>query len=311
MSAVRIPGGDIWWIDEVGTWHAAGGGYAERFPDCRLLDLTQHQGPWFKEMGMIKVAKLNGVIDIQWDLNHASPLAVRSMFDFLLVYETPGSDQVPVALQYFFGAWNSEYYPSTGEALNRIVDLAACEGYEADECITIANVALENIDDSHKRIIAAYDLWCHANGTMHDEITDEIDAIMQYAILYRPDAYGERFIIKEAGAGCYAAAVLGTDWHTKARGMPTEACYSDETFEAALCQDYPYVMKSGALRLDHIRAFFHLDGDDPIWVNYERLLLPWKSAAGSPLLMCCAEQSQELSVDFLDIAVGSNVLQRG
>jgi len=35
-------------------------------------------------------------------------------------------------------------------------------------------------------------------------------------------------------------------------------------------------------------------------LNYERLLLPWRTHAGGPLLMCCSEASQDLDVDFLD-----------
>ncbi len=306
--AVRIPEAEVWWIDETGTWHAADATYADRFPDCTFQNLTQFQGPWFKELGMIKVAKLGGMIDIQWDVRHASPEAVRSMFNYLLTFEAPGSRGFHVGLKYFFGAWNSEMFPTPGEALDRIAELSACEGLEADESITIANVSLDNIGDNDIEIHYAYMVWQESKGCIGNVGSDDLDRLKRRSFSMRPDVHGEKFVIVDAGEDSLSAALLGADWPEVALGMTPQNCFSDEDYECEMCQDYPTVIKSGVPRLDHVRAFIHLTGDDPIWLNYERLLLPWTTAAGGPLLMCCSEASQHLEVEFLDAVVAQDTI---
>ncbi|MBT3556277.1 MAG: hypothetical protein HN644_06940 [Rhodospirillales bacterium] len=300
MDAVSIPNAKVWWIDDAGAWHEANNSYAERFPDCTLPELTQRQGPLFRELGMIKVAQIGGVVDIQWDVRQASQEAVRSMFYFLLAYETPGSGNFLVTLRYFFGAWNSERFPTTQEALDRISELSACESFEADESITIANVALDHIDESHTDIAWAYTVWRKADGFFKNVPEGDLERLKSRTFSMRPDALGKHFIIVDAGNHSLSVALLGQDWPRLAVGTTPQHCFSDEDYEAAMSEDYAGVMRSGVPKLDHVRAFVHLSGDDPIWLNYERLLLPWRTHAGGPLLMCCSEASQDLDVDFLD-----------
>jgi len=301
---LRLLDATVWWVDEQGAWHAADARYARRFPDCATPNITQHQSPMFTHLGMVKVARLAGVLDIQWDIREASEEALRSVFHFLLTYETPGARTSAVALRYFFGAWNSEGYANAGDALDRMADISVCERFEPIESITIANVSLDHGLESTPMIQEAYQIWRACGGNQSGAAAHDLERIQRRAFSMRPDAKFDNFIITQVGRDSLATALLGGDWPRLAIGMSPQKCHSDDAFEDEMCRDYPVVMKSGVPKLDHVRAFVQLENQDPIWLNYERLLLPWKSRNGSPTLMCCAEPSQNLQIDFLDTAIG-------
>ncbi len=293
----------VWWIDEKGRWLEFSDGYAARFPACALSRSSEKQGPHFNCLGLIKVTDLGFVIDIQWDLRHADDHALFALIDFLASPRTPRHPQGHIALKFYFGAWNSELYNSPDAAIDRILELAHYKTNTPNDGITIAGVHINDIGYSHSRIQACFQAWEKTDGSFDPKHQPDLAHILDRALIFRPDAHGERFIFKYAGQHSVATSVLGETWPDEAIGMPSHQCGSDEDYEKEVCSDYGPVMASDAPRLDHIRAPFQLDNDDPIWLNYERLLIPWRDQDGGPLLMCYSELSQDLCISFAEAAL--------
>ena len=295
---------NVWWIDDAGRWLNFGEEYASRFPGCYFQQADHRHGPAFDMLGMVKAVSHTRLWDFHWDVRHVTPGALGAMLDHLLSLESPGNSGMMVALKFFFGAWNSELYQSPGSALERIVELSEYTNSVPSDAITIAGVDLKEIDQSHSLVRAGFARWRAMNGVLGDETSSYgLGDLKDHGLLLGHDSLCERLIYKSVGGHSLASHLLGENWRYTVLGRPLEHCYSDDDYETEVCADYPGVMTSSEPRLDHIRAYFHLKGDDPIWLNYERLLLPWKTRTGKPMVMCVSQQSQNLTVPFLEAAV--------
>ena len=56
------------------------------------------------------------------------------------------------------------------------------------------------------------------------------------------------------------------------------------------------VIKTGEPRYDHVRALIHIDGSEPFWVSYERLLTYGIIDAGKPAVVCLVNRTQNISI---------------
>jgi len=256
---------------------------------------------------MVKVTFYLRIIDCHWDVRHVTPGALNALLDHLISLESPRNDQTMVALKFYFGAWNSEVYTTPGHAVERMVELSEYANAIPGETITIANVDLDLIGQSHSIIHSTLDKWKTMNGVLGDDPQNGLGELNDLCLLLEHDSLGERLVYKSAGIHSMASSLLGQNWRYMALGMPSDRCYSDDDYESEVCSDYPVVMASGEPRLDHIRAYFRLDDDDPMWLNYERLLLPWKTKSGEALIMCCSQRNQNLSIPFLEAALDQAV----
>lgn len=303
MSKPAPRGDNVWWIDDKGRWLNFGEEYASRFPECYFQQTDHRHGPAFDMFGMVKVTSYTRLVDIHWDVRRVAPGSLSATLDHLLSLESSGNNGTMVALKFFFGAWNSELYQSPGSALERIVELSEHASSVPSDAITIASVDLREIDRSHSLICSCFTRWRAMEGVLGGDSSFDLGDVKERSLLLGHDSLRERLVYKSVGPQSLASHLLGDDWHYAVLGQPIENCYSDDDYEMEVCSDYPDVMESSEPRLDHIRAYYHLNGDDPIWLNYERLLLPWKTRAGEPMVMCFSQQSQDLTVTFLEAAI--------
>lgn len=295
---------NAWWIDDTGRWLNFGEEYAARFPDCYFPQTEHRQGPAFEMLGMVKVSSYSSLVDIQWDVRHVTSGALSAVLDYLVSLESPGNDTTMVALKFFFGAWNSELYQSPGNAVERIIELSEYAHATPIDAITIAAVDISAIMRSHPLVRACFDRWRHMGGALGEGASFGLGKVHGHSLIMGTDSLDERLVYKTVGSQSVASYVLGENWRYIALGMPVDRCNSDNDYELEVVSDYPEVMASGEPHLDHIRAFFHLQGEDPVWLNYERLLLPWKTHAGEPMVMCFSQFRQNLTVPFLEAAIG-------
>jgi len=294
---------NTWWIDDTGRWLNFGEEYASRFPDCYFPQAEHRHGPAFEMLGMIKVTSYTGFMDIQWDVRNVTPGALSAILDHLLSLESPGNSPVMIALKFYFGAWNSELYESPGNAMERLIELSEYAHAMPGESITIAGVDLSTIGRSHSLLRACFDRWQKMDGVLEGDSSFGLGKMKNHILIMGTDSLGERLIYKSVGPQSVASYVLGENWRYFALGLPADRCNSDNDYEIEVLADYPDVMGSGEPRLDHIRAYFRLHDEDPVWLNYERLLLPWKTRSGEPMVMCLSQFAQNLAVPFLEAAI--------
>lgn len=292
----------VWWVDEAGHWRNYGDAYAAQFPDCYFPQENHRHGPAFEQLGLLKVAVYPRIIDVHWDVRRVNRTGLCAVLDHLLSLETPGNTKPIVALKFFFGAWNSEVYNTPGQAVERMVELSEYASAIPSEAITIANVDLRDIPNCHPKIRDCLAYWHRMDGRLGADDDFGLGDIIDHSLLFGPDTHDNQLVYWSAGAQSLASQVLGDEWRFTTRGAPVDMG-SDKDYEDAMTTDYPEVMSSGEPRIDHVRAYFQLVGDDPIWLNYQRLLLPWKTAEDVPVVLCFAQQSQNLNVSFLEAAV--------
>lgn len=303
MGGHNVDTENVWWIDDKGHWLNFDATYVQRFPTCSFSQIEHRRSFLFDTLGIIKVSRYPRIIDIHWDVRHVMQGALSALLDHLVSLESPGNNDVMVALRFFFGAWNTELYTSPGNAAERIIELSEYANATPSDAITIANVDMAAIGSSHSSVRSCFDLWHGMGGILEDNPTLGLGELSNRTLVMGTDSLDERLVYKQVGPQSVACMVLGEDWRYIALGNTVEQCDSDDDYELEVVSDYPEVMELGEPRLDHIRAFFQLPGDDPIWLNYERLLLPWRAKNGKPLVMCFSNLNQNLSVPFLEAAI--------
>ncbi len=254
-------------------------------------------------LGMAKVTAHPNLIDCQWDIRHITTGSLNSLLDHLISLETPGHKRQLIALKFFFGAWNTELFNTPGQAVERILELSEYAHAVPGETITIARVDLSDIGDSHPIISSLMEKWQAMKGILGTDPQNGLGELDDLCLLLGHDKFDHRLIYKSVGHQSMACSLLGDNWRYMALGMPSDRCYSDDEYESEVCSDYPGVILSGEPRLDHIHAYFHLDNDDPLWLSYEWLLLPWATESGEPMIMCCSQRNQHLRVPFLEAAL--------
>lgn len=292
----------VWWVDENGQWRNYGDAYAERFPDCYFPQHDHRHGPAFEQFGLLKVAVYPRLIDIHWDVRRVTRAGLCAVLDHLISLETPGVAKPTVALKFFFGAWNAEVYDTPSHAVERMVELSEYADAVPSEAITMANLNIGDIDTCHPRVSACFSRWRDMNGRLGVDEDFGLGDIIDHSLLFGPDPHDNQLVYWSAGAESLASQVLGEEWRFTAKGAPVDMG-SDPDYEDAVTTDYVDVINSGTPQIDHVRAYFRLIGDDPIWLNYQRLLLPWRTADDVPVVLCFAQRSQTLNVSFLDAAI--------
>jgi len=302
QAAKNIENDITWWIDDGGRWLNFGAEYANRFPECYFPKGEHRHGPAFDMLGMVKVTDYPRLIDVHWDIRHVTPGALDAVLNHLIRLDIVRNEKPMIALKFFFGAWNSELYDSPDKAVDRILELSEYADVTPSNAITIANVDLDRIGYSHPLVREFYDRWRAMDGILESGPSGDLGGLKDRSLILGLDSLDERLIYRSAGKNSMAGHLLGSDWPFEVLGMEVDRCNSDDEYESEVCSDYPDVLVSGEPRLDHIRAFFQLDGDDPMWLNYQRLLLPWKTRSGEPLVMCFSQPSQTLEVPFLEAA---------
>jgi len=294
---------NIWWIDDTGRWLNFGDEYADRFPDCYFPKQEHRHGPAFEMLGMVKVISYQRIIDFHWDVHHVSPGSLSAMMDYLISMESPGNNGMMVALKFYFGAWNTELFQSPGGALERIIELSEYADAAPGSSITIAGVDMKHIEQSHQLVRDCFARWREMDGVLAENDSFGLGQLNDHSLIMGLDSLDERLIYKSVGHRSVACHVLGEDWRYIALGQTADNCNSDDEYENEVLSDYPEVMSLGEPRLDHIRAYFQLQDEDPIWLNYERLLLPWTIPKGEAMVLCFSQLNQNLTIPFLEAAI--------
>lgn len=290
----------IWWVDDRGRWRQFGDDYAARNPYCALARGTERRDVPFTEYGMVRVTELAQLVDIQWDVAGVSDAALDAVCQYLRCIPHAAFG-VTIALRFYYGAWNTEIFRDTAVAVARIrrtrrfAETAPFDGFlsvEQDLC----DASLARQDEALR---ACLDLWQRTGGEMWFDGLPELGPIMSRLLLFTPDDHGERMIYEYAGPRSLTAQVLGRSWHLSSLGCDAADGMTDRPTGERMCASYMPVLASGEPRIDHIRAIVRQGDDDPVWLAYQRILLPWTEPGGRPYLMCLAHRTQDLDIPFM------------
>ncbi len=238
------------------------------------------------------------IVDIHWNVDLAPGNALISVVEWLR--RLPPARQTAAALRFRYGAWNSEVFDTPEDAARRILTVLRYAGTQAFTGITRKQLGLSRAYDGRPLIAQTVETWLRMGGQLDTRQFHRLNGVIQHSLLFRQVANGDHLVYAYAGRKSAAAEIFGPTWSDAVIGRAAQDCWSDDDYEDAVCADFTPVMERDEARYDHFRAFFAPPGSEPIWLNYERLLLPWEADSGERLLMVLSARSQDLVIPFLE-----------
>ena len=234
---------------------------------------------------------------MHWDINLADGEALRAAIEWM--ERADAAPAVHTALRFNYGAWATEVYENPIRAAERVREVSTFSGSEPFCGTSRKRLPLSRAYDGGNDTANLVDTWLRLGGYLTPDESAMLTALIPKTLIFRHVANDNAFLYAMAGRESYMARTMGEGWASSVIGRRAEDCWSDDAYEYEVCADYGSVMARDEGRYDHFHAVMDLPGRDPVWLNYERLSLPWITTTGERLLMVFTAPSQNLDIPFM------------
>jgi hypothetical protein len=168
---------------------------------------------------------------------------------------TPG----PYVLRYFLAGWFEESFRSVDEAASRISQIIS----KSDVHLMSRVYVLEA--DPYKTKSAVPELLQQAWNDRQADPASAIDCVFDERI--------DRFRVSHIGANSAVARL----WGETASAFPL---ISGSAYDQTVSEAYLSVARTGIPRYDHVYAVMTAPDNSPVWIPYQRVILPASNARG-------------------------------
>ena len=266
-----FPAGE-WWIDEIGGLHSAGG--VDRSFDAL----------YYRHLGLVKVAVCPTKIVVQWDINKVSDDALAAVIERFSGCRLA----VPVHLRFFYFGWTTEQYSNPEEIIERIGRIQQYRSVELIRSTYIEEHDLSDIKNGTKLVVDGYELWERTGGHFGKATQDELSGYIPHLLMFRPTPHDNELVFSYIGSKSTMARVCGPEWAASVHNMVSDESMPpmNRHYDYQVSAAYRDVFKTGEPRYDHVRALLHIDGSEPFWISYERLLTYSLIDDGEPAVVC-------------------------
>ena len=281
LQSLPFPAGE-WWIDEIGGSHFACG-----------ID-GSFDALYFRHLGLVRVAVFSTKIVIQWDIGKVSDVALAAVIERFSGCQLA----VPVYLRYFYFGWITEQYSTPQAIIERIDRIQQFRSVELIRSTYIDEHDLSDIKNGTKLVADGYELWERTGGHFDKTSQDELSAYIPHLLIFRPMPHDNELVFSYVGSKSTAARVYGPEWASSAHSMISNESLApmNRQYDNRVSAAYQDVLNTGEPRYDHVRALLHLDGSEPFWVSYERLLTFGLIDKGKPAVVCLVNRTQNISI---------------
>ncbi len=156
-----------WWIDDNG----------QSIDHARVGQDRDSRHVAFRYLGMIEVICKANTVHLQWDVVSVSNAAIIAA-GFFLSKQKPGTH---IILEFFWGAWNREYYAQTSEALLRITELETFRTVEPFKGIKRSLRPISDVRNEGTLIRQSFELWDRKQSFFAKGDPRSLGALASYA----------------------------------------------------------------------------------------------------------------------------------
>ena len=158
---------------------------------------------------------------------------------------------------------------------------------------------LADVRNEGELIRTAYEGWDSRGSEFSHAHDNGLWRVAKFALGFRHDRRESYLVFDHIGEAASATHVFGRKWAATAFGRECDRSQPDFEFDERVCDVYEQVLNSGEPWLDHIRALIHIEGKDPIWVPYRRLVVPAKDRMGAPIVVSICDIRQDVDIPFM------------
>ncbi len=273
MSILSTTGSELpltvggWWIDEEAGLHSA-----DPIP-------SHTENFFFHQFKMVKIDMAPNEISVQWIVDGASRRAVEQAWKVI----ESCSDDIRVNLQFYLFGWASERRLSKRAALTRIETIQAREGVKFAKSVIIRRHELAEAERDSRLLRNGLEIWRRSRGRLGSV---ELSLLAANGLIFRPRRSDGLLTYAHIGAQTDFGRFMGAEWIRQAQGKPCEPVGAANVYDRSVSRKYYDVLASGEPEFDHIRATMTRRADYPQWRTYRRLLLPFRTRRGRPVLVC-------------------------
>lgn len=291
-----------WWIDDTGRLHAYAYPAPANDPGASLE--TQGSDPFspgrnallaIRQFGMVRLERIRGGLRLEWDLCTVEPTALDAAIECVRAR----GPSCRVVLIFRHGGWAREEFPTAEAAATRLTVLRGHVGTEPKPVIACAGHPLEALDTAKPLLRDAHARWQASTDTGLEMFESPFRAVAPFSLNLAAGNGDGSLTYRYVGRKAHILSYLGRDWARDVIGSLSTHGHSDVEFENAISEPYFDALRTGVPHYGHVRALFADDENEPEWVAYQRLILPYEAANGHPALAIVVAQDQDVSIPFL------------
>jgi hypothetical protein len=289
-----------WWIDDAGSFHAyrpaandqpptAGRGGADPFTPGRNALLAMRQ------YGMVRLERIRGGLRLEFDLCTVERTALEAAAGAVRSGGLAGR----VVLTFRYGGWVREEFAAREDALDRLALLEGYIGETPKPVIACAGHTLADLVSAKPLLRQAHARWQAATDGGLEMFESPFRAVAPYSLNLAEGGGVGTLFYRSVGRRSHIVSYLGQDWARGVIGTLSTHGHSDVEFENVISEPYFESLRTGVPHYGHVRALFAADEQEPEWVSYQRLVLPYEAANGQKALAIVVAPDQDVSIPFL------------
>jgi hypothetical protein len=203
--------------------------------------------------GFVRVHIEQNRTEVKWAVFAPNWASLYCVMDRLPSYPAP------YTLKYFASGWCEEIFDDPKVAAERIEEILA----KSDVHIT-SRFFVKEVDPGKTRV----------PSLLRDALVDH-SVGPEYAVDCVFDQHLGRFCVERVGSRSAIAQIWGLS-------PSSYACQSGHTYDQMVSVAYKKVLKSGEPHYDHVMASMITPDKVPLWVPYQRVVLPHRFPDGRP-----------------------------
>jgi hypothetical protein len=203
--------------------------------------------------GHIRITVAPGLTEIKWSVFAPNWSSLYFAMEWLAT--TPG----PYVLKYFLSGWFEEAFQSASDASDRIDQIIAKSDLHLMSRAYVRETDLERTRNTPPDLLR--DTW---NDQIADPATS-VDCVF--------DERTDRFRVQRVGPKSTIARL----WGSTSQPFP---CVNGGSYDRIVSAAYMDVARTKRPRYDHVYAVMTTPDNQPVWIPYQRVILPSKSRSG-------------------------------
>ena len=283
-NATRLEDGN-WWVDEIGGFHSAND-VDDSFDSLFL-----------RHLGQLKLQISPKQIIITWDTHEISSDTIA----YFIARLSQNQSHSRVLLRYYYYGWAEELFHGP-DAINiasqRMILIQRFKSVELVRPTQVEVRDLFEIEEASPMIKQGYEMWHTTEGQYRNASHEECAEHLPNVVIYRSDQKTGNLVFSWVGARSLSMMVHGRKWAVKVIKQASGNAQGSEKqdYVTQVNSAYKQVWETGEPHYSSIRTLLTLEGKEPKWLSYQRLLMRYNLHDGLPALVCLSKQNSAVNI---------------
>ena len=253
--------------------------------------------------GMVRLERIRRGVRIEWDVCTVDPTALSILKAWLKI-----RIKVPeIRLRFYYGGWATETYTDSEAALRRVDQLSDYRGSTPSGLIACTDQGVTDLNEAKPLLRAAYQRWTESRTDALELFDSPFREIAPHTLSLSEDNTPGNLFYRKVGSQAYIVSYLGREWARDVVGTLSTRGHVDVEFENVVAEPYFEALRTGEPHYGHVRALFDGCGQDPAWVSYQRLVLPYHTPRGQRAVAIAVIPDQNVAIPFLNGKTGNAI----